>query len=120
MLPIRITGPRPPRGADDAGLRRPGAGSRPSTRLARMPAKRCERMVASSSTTGDRSRPEHRHDERAEFYSTSKYLRMSKPSESWISGRQSMAVLLAFSEYQYMEVRGAMPRRLTSSGGIIL
>jgi hypothetical protein len=38
----------------------------------------------------------------------------AKPSESWISGRQSTAVVLAFSEYQYMEVRGAIPRRPTS------
>ena len=38
----------------------------------------------------------------------------ASPSESWISGRQSTAVAFAFSEYQYIEVRGAMPRRLTS------
>ena len=37
---------------------------------------------------------------------------MARPSESWISGRQSMAVVFDFSEYQYMEVSGAMPRRL--------
>jgi hypothetical protein len=39
----------------------------------------------------------------------------ASPSESWISGRQSIAVLFAFSEYQYMEVSGAMPRRSMSS-----
>ncbi len=30
----------------------------------------------------------------------------ARPSESWISGRQSMAVGFAVSEYQYMEVSG--------------
>ena len=39
---------------------------------------------------------------------------MARPSESWISGRQSMAVFLDFSEYQYIDVSGAMPSRLTS------
>jgi hypothetical protein len=38
----------------------------------------------------------------------------ARPSESWISGRQSIAVGFAVSEYQYIEVRGAMPRRSTS------
>ncbi len=38
----------------------------------------------------------------------------ARPSESWTSGRQSTAVALAFSEYQYIEVSGAMPSRSTS------
>jgi hypothetical protein len=39
---------------------------------------------------------------------------MASPSESWTSGRQSTAPGFAFSEYQYIEVSGAMPNRLTS------
>ncbi len=34
---------------------------------------------------------------------------MTSPSESWISGRQSTGPGLLVSEYQYMEVMGAMP-----------
>ena len=40
-------------------------------------------------------------------------LHMASPSELWISGRQSTTAF-DFSEYQYMEVSGAMPRRATS------
>ena len=36
---------------------------------------------------------------------------IARPSESWTSGRQSIAVGFAVSEYQYIEVSGAMPRR---------
>ena len=36
------------------------------------------------------------------------------PSESCTSGRQSMAVGLTVSEYQYIDVSGASPSRATS------
>jgi len=38
---------------------------------------------------------------------------IAKPSESWTSGRQSIAVSFLVSEYQYIEVSGAMPKRET-------
>ena len=38
---------------------------------------------------------------------------ISSPSESCTSGRQSIAVGFAVSEYQYIEVKGAMPKRET-------
>ena len=38
---------------------------------------------------------------------------ISSPSESCTSGRQSMAVSFLVSEYQYIEVKGAMPKRET-------
>ena len=39
---------------------------------------------------------------------------IARPSESCTSGRQSIAVGFAVSEYQYIEVSGAMPKRATS------
>ena len=38
-------------------------------------------------------------------------VQIARPSESWISGRQSTAVGFAVSEYQNIEVSGAMPSR---------
>ena len=38
---------------------------------------------------------------------------ISSPSESCTSGRQSIAVSFLVSEYQYIEVHGAMPKRDT-------
>ena len=38
---------------------------------------------------------------------------IARPSESWTSGRQSIAVSFLVSENQYIEVSGAMPKRET-------
>ena len=38
---------------------------------------------------------------------------IARPSESCTSGRQSIAVSFFVSEYQYIEVSGAMPKRET-------
>ncbi len=41
-------------------------------------------------------------------------VQMASPSESWTSGRQSTAVGFLFSEYQYIDVSGATPKRWMS------
>ena len=38
---------------------------------------------------------------------------IARPSKSWTSGRQSIAVSFLVSENQYIEVKGAMPKRVT-------
>ena len=40
---------------------------------------------------------------------------IDRPSESCTSGRQSIAVCFFVSEYQYIDVSGAMPKRETAA-----
>ena len=44
-------------------------------------------------------------------------LKIDKPSESWISGRQSFAMRRSFSPHWNMLVSGATPRRSTDLRG---